>query len=172
MKKAILSIFLMLIAIHYSIGQYQKSTNQRASLIGLRFKDYRELVGITKLKSTVINLHYGVAQLWQDGKYLLLVSKFENSTRYQDDFELRIMDVIEIPRFDENYHSIALKSCMLNGKSDATIFAMGINEENKKVMTKITKAWKLDKSTGKIMDFQTAGIRCINDDFDNIIVSD
>jgi hypothetical protein len=172
MNKALLNTFLLVFVSCLCFGQYQKSTNLRQEFLGNRFKDYNELQGLTKINSTVINLHYGVAHLLKGDKNLLLLSKFENSTRYQDDFELKVIDVVDIPNYNASYYSLAVKGCSLNGKTDATLFALAVNEESKKYLTKVIKVWKLNKETGKIMDFPNAGVKCINADFDNTIVSE
>lgn len=172
MNKALLSTVMLVLVSFLCFSQYQKSTNLKQKLLGDRFKDYNELQGLKKINSTVINLHYGVAHLQKGEKNLLLLTRFENSTRHQDDFELKVIDVIEVPNYNASYYSLAVKGCSQNGRNDATLFALAVNEDSKKYLTKVIKVWKLNKETGKIMDFPNAGVKCINAEFDNTIVSE
>lgn len=152
-------------------GQYQKSTNFRQSFVGLRFKDYKELGGLSKINSAAISLHYGIAHLRQGEKHILLLSKFENSTSNSDDFQLKVADVVEIPKFNEYYYSVAVKGCSQNGKNDSSLFALAVSEDQNKYLTKVVKVWKLDKTNGKIVDYPSAGIRCKNN-IEKIVVSE
>jgi hypothetical protein len=172
MNKALLNTFLVVLIPFLCFGQYQKSTNLKQEFLGNRFKDYNELQGLKKINSTVINLHYGVAHLQKNDKNLLLLSKFENSTRHQDDFELKVIDVVEVPNYNTSYYALAVKGCSQNGRSDVTLFALVVNEDSKKYLTRVIKVWKLNKETGRITDFPNVGIRCLNAEFDNTIVSE
>lgn len=147
-----------------NFAQSQKSTNQFVNYVGLRYKDYHELGGFKKINSTAINLHYGVAHLKKENKNLLFLSKFENSNRHNDDFQLKVMDVVELPSFNENYYCVSLKGCSVNGRKDATIFALAQKEEEK-YLTKVVRTWKLDRETGKVYNYPSVGVKCLNQRF-------
>lgn len=142
-------------------AQSQNSTNFQSQYLGVRYKDYRELKEITKVNSTMINLHYGVAVMKKADKHFLFLSKFENSLKNNDDFQLKVIDIVEIPKFNNFYHCVSVKGCSLKGVDDPTLFVLAAMEQQK-YLTKIVKVWKLDKPTGKILDFPNAGIKCLN----------
>lgn len=171
MKKALFTPIFAVFINTVLLAQYQKSTNLKQSFIGMRFKDYKELGGVSKIKSAAINLHYGIAHLQKGEKHILLLSKFENSINNPDDFQLKVTDVVEIPKFNEFYYSVAVKGCSQNGKNDTSLFALAVSEDTKKYLTKVVKVWKLDKANGKIVDYPSAGVKCKND-FETIVVSE
>lgn len=171
MKRTLFISFFIIFINTVLFGQYQKSTNLRQNFIGMRFKDYKELGGIFKVNSAAINLHYGIAHLRQGEQHILLLSKFENSMNNPDDFQLKVSDVVEIPKFNEFYYSVAVKGCSQNGKNDTSLFALAVSEDTKKYLTKVVKVWKLDKANGKIVDYPSAGVKCKND-FETIVVSE
>lgn len=160
-KSSILLIILMLFGAKNIVAQSQNSTNLRNQYLGVRYKDYRELEQISKINSTMINLHYGVAVMKKAEKYFLFLSKFENSLKNNDDFQLKVIDIIEIPKFNEFYHCVSVKGCNFKGVHDPTLFALAAMDEQK-YLTKIVKVWKLDKPTGKILDFPNTDIKCLN----------
>lgn len=160
-KNYVLIALFSLFGSELSFAQSQNSTNFKKQYLGVRYKDYRELNDITKINSSAINLHYGIALMKKEDKHFLFLSKFENSVNNSDDFQLRVIDIIEIPKFNEFYHCVTLKGCSQNGKTDPTLFALAVIEPQK-YLTKIVKVWKLDKPTGKILDFSSAGVKCQN----------
>jgi hypothetical protein len=109
----------------------------------------------------MINLHYGIALMKREDKHFLFLSKIENSEHSKGDFQLRVIDIVEIPKFNEYYQCVSVKGCSQNGKSDPTLFALS-TVEPQKYLTKIVKVWKLDKPSGKISEFSKARIKCIN----------
>ena len=56
---------------------------------------------------------------------------------------------------------VSVKGCSQNGKNDPTLFALAVIEPQK-YLTKIVKVWKLDKPTGRILDYTSAGVKCVN----------
>ncbi len=142
-------------------AQSQNSTNLRNQYLGVRYKDYRELADISKINSTMINLHYGIAVMKKEEKHFIFLSKFENSLKNNDDFQLKVIDIIEIPKFNEFYHCVSVKGCSFKGVHDPTLFALAAIE-SQKYLTKIVKVWKLDKPTGKILDFSNTNVKCLN----------
>jgi hypothetical protein len=160
-KKLILLIILMLFLVKNISAQSPNSTNLRNQYLGVRYKDYRELNDLQKLGSTMINLHYGIALMKKEDKNYIFLSKFENSLNHHDDFQLKIIEIIELPKYNEFYHCVSLKGCSLKGVNDPTLFALAAIEPNK-YLTKIVKVWKLDKPTGKISDFPSVGVKCLN----------
>jgi hypothetical protein len=50
-----------------------------------------------------------------------------------NDYQMRVIDIIEIPPFKEEYFMVKLKNCSLNGRSDSSLFAMVVAEEKKTV---------------------------------------
>ncbi|WP_435356935.1 hypothetical protein [Emticicia sp. SJ17W-69] len=160
-KISILFIILMLLGTNRTSAQSQNSTNFRNQYVGIRYKDYRELKEITKINSTMINLHYGIAVMKKADKHFLFLSRFENSLKSNDDFQLKVIEVVEIPKFNNFYHCVSVKGCSLKGVEDPTLFALAVIEQQK-YLTKIVKAWKLDKPTGKILDFPHTDIKCLN----------
>jgi hypothetical protein len=130
--------------------------------IGTEYRDVHELVGFERKNSTAINLHYGVAHVksLETGKNLLVASKFVDANRGDNDFKLRVIDVVEIPMHKEEYFSVCLKGCHLNGKPDSSLFALVVSGE-KKLTTNIIKVWKLNRQTGMIETFSQKGISCL-----------
>ena len=166
-KYAILAILMVFYEQNIS-AQSQNNTNLRKQYLGVRYKDYQELSGLTKLNSSMINLHYGVAVMKKEEKHFLFLSKFENSVNHSDDFQLKVIDIREVPKFDEFYYSLSVKGCMQNGKDDPTLFALAVAEPQK-YLTKIVKVWKLEKPTGRILDFPSTGVRCLNKDYVSLV---
>lgn len=160
-KKCVVLGISMLFLVSDIFAQSQNNTNLRNQYLGVRYKDYRELRELTKVNSNMINLHYGIALMKKEDKHFLFLSKFENSENYSDDFQLRVIDIKEIPKFNEFYHCVSVKGCSQNGKNDPTLFALAVIEPQK-YLTKIVKVWKLDKPTGKILDYTSSGVKCIN----------
>lgn len=160
-KKCILLGISMLFWVTDISAQSQNNTNLRNQYLGVRYKDYRELRELTKVNSNMINLHYGIALMKKEDKHFLFLSKFENSENYSGDFQLRVIDIKEIPKFNEFYHCVSVKGCSQNGKNDPTLFALAVIEPEK-YLTKIVKVWKLDKPTGKILDYNSSGVKCVN----------
>ncbi len=160
-KKYTFLVILVLFGVKNIFAQSQNNTTLRNQYLGVRYKDYRELDDILKLNSTMINLHYGVALMKKEDKNYIFLSKFENSLNHHDDFQLKVIEIIELPKYNEFYHCISLKGCSLKGVNDPTLFALAAIEPNK-YLTKIVKVWKLDKPTGKISDFPSVGVKCLN----------
>lgn len=160
-KKYVLLTISMLFWASEVFSQSQNNTNLRNQYLGVRYKDYRELRDLSKVNSNMINLHYGIALMKKEDKHFLFLSKFENSENHSDDFQLKIIDIKEIPKFNEFYHCVSVKGCSQNGKNDPTLFALAVIEPEK-YLTKIVKVWKLDKPTGKILDYTTLGVKCVN----------
>lgn len=160
-KKCVLLAICVLFSKREIFAQSQNSTNLRNQYLGVRYKDYRELRDLSKINSNMINLHYGIALMKKDEKHFLFLSKFENSENHSDDFQLKVIDIKEIPKFNEFYHCVSVKGCLQNGKNDPTLFALAVIEPEK-YLTKIVKVWKLDKPTGKILDYTSSGVKCIN----------
>lgn len=160
-EKCVLLAISMLFWASEISAQSQNNTNLRNQYLGVRYKDYRELRDLAKVNSNMINLHYGIALMKKDEKHFLFLSKFENSENHSDDFQLKVIDIREIPKFNEFYHCVSVKGCSQNGKNDPTLFALAVIEPEK-YLTKIVKVWKLDKQTGKILDYTSSGVKCIN----------
>ncbi len=160
-KSYILLLILGLFGANDISAQSQNNATARNKYLGVRYKDYRELADISKINSTMINLHYGVAVMKKADKHFLFLSKFENSLNHNDDFQLKVIDIIEIPKFNEFYHCVSVKGCSFKGVLDPTLFALTVQDEQK-YLTKIVKVWKLDKPTGKILDFPNADVKCLN----------
>lgn len=160
-KKCVLLGISMLFLVNEISAQSQNNTNLRNQYLGVRYKDYRELRELSKVNSNMINLHYGIALMKKEDKHFLFLSRFENSENHSDDFQLKVIDIKEIPKFNEFYHCVSVKGCSQNGKNDPTLFALAVIEPEK-YLTKIVKVWKLDKPTGKILDYTSSGVKCIN----------
>ena len=160
-KNLLLFAVSFMFLVQKNFAQSPNSTNVKNQYLGVRYKDYRELDGILKINSTMINLHYGVAVMKKAEKHFLFLSKFENSLKNNDDFQLKVIEIIEIPKFNEFYHCVAVKGCSFKGILDPTLFALTVLEEQK-YLTKIVKVWKLDKPTGKVLDFPNSDIKCLN----------
>ena len=160
-KSCILLIILGLFGVGNGFAQSQNNTNLRNQYLGVRYKDYRELKEVSKINSTMINLHYGVAVMKKAEKHFLFLSKFENSLKNNDDFQLKVIDIVEIPKFNEFYHCVSVKGCCFKGVHDPTLFALAAMEQQK-YLTKIVKVWKLDKPTGKILSFPNSDVKCLN----------
>lgn len=160
-KKYLVLAVLLLFFMENISAQSQNNANFLKQYLGVRYKDYRELKELTKVNSNMINLHYGIALMKKEDKHFLFLSKFENSETNNNDFQLKVIDVIDIPKFNEFYHCVSVKGCSRNGKNDPTLFALAVIEPQK-YLTKIVKVWKLDKPTGKILDFPNTGVKCIN----------
>lgn len=160
-KSYILLIILGLLGVKNTFAQSQNSTNLRKEYLGVRYKDYHELEEITKVNSTMINLHYGIALMKKEEKHFLFLSKFENSLKNNDDFQLKVIDIVEIPKFNEFYHCVSVKGCSFKGVHDPTLFALTAIE-SQKYLTKVVKVWKLDKPTGRILDFPNTDVKCLN----------
>ncbi|MFN3489584.1 MAG: hypothetical protein ACK4YV_10645 [Emticicia sp.] len=160
-KKCVLLAVSVLFWASEISAQSQNNTNLRNQYLGFRYKDYRELRELTKVNSNMINLHYGIALMKKEEKHFLFLSKFENSENHSDDFQLKVIDIKEIPKFNELYHCVSVKGCSQNGKNDPTLFALAVIEPEQ-YLTKIVKVWKLDKPTGKILDYTSLGVKCVN----------
>lgn len=74
----------------------------------------------------------------KEDKHFLFLSKFENSVIHSDGFQLRVIDIIEIPKFNEFYHCVTVKGCSQNGEADPTLFALAVIEPQR-YLTKIVK---------------------------------
>ncbi len=160
-KSYILLLILGIFGAKNILAQSQNNTNVKNLYLGVRYKDYQELADISKVNSTMINLHYGVAVMKKAEKHFLFLSKFENSLKNNDDFQLKVIDIIEIPKFNAFYHCVSVKGCSFRGILDPTLFALAATDEQK-YLTKIVKVWKLDKSTGKVLDFPNSDVKCLN----------
>ena len=101
-KYLVLAISLVFLVQNVS-AQSQNNANVKNQFLGVRYKDYQELGSVSKINSTAINLHYGVAVMKRGEKFFLFLSKFENSIKHNDDFQLKVIDIIEIPKFNEFY---------------------------------------------------------------------
>jgi hypothetical protein len=160
-KKYLFLIILVLFWVKNISAQSPNNTNLRNQYLGVRYKDYRELADISKINSTMINLHYGIAVMKKEEKFSIFLSKFENSVNHNDDFQLKVIDIIEVPKYNELYHCISIKGCSFKGINDPTLFALAAIEPQK-YLTKIVKVWKLDKPTGKILNFPNTEVKCLN----------
>ena len=112
-KKCVLLAVSMLFWASEISAQSQNNTNLRNQYLGVRYKDYRELRDLAKGNSNMINLHYCIALMKKDEKHFLFLSKFENSENHSDDFQLKVIDIREIPKFNEFYHCVSVKGLSL-----------------------------------------------------------
>ena len=119
-KNILLVLFLM--------GRFSSLAQQANKLrVGTVFKD---ISGYVNLSSTAVNLHYGVnyVKTFADNHYLV-VSKFEDGHLGTNDYQMRVVEVTDIPPFREEYFSIKLKNCSLNGHQDPALFALVVSED-------------------------------------------
>lgn len=133
--------------------------------IGTAFKDISEIYGYQNLSSTAVNLHFGVnhVKTFTDNHYFV-VSKFEDGHLGTNDYQMRVVGVVDIPQFREEYFSVKLKNCSLSGRLDDSLFAMVVTEE-KRQLNNVLKAWKLNRKTGELISISTNGVSCYNENW-------
>lgn len=97
--------------------------------VGTAFKDISEISGYENKASAVVNLHYGVSHIKShNNNHYLSSSKFEDGNMRTNDYQVRIVNVMELPSYKEEYFAIKLKNCYLNGRPDASLFALVVDE--------------------------------------------
>lgn len=133
--------------------------------VGTAFKDISEISGYENKASTAVNLHYGVNHIKSyNNDHYLVSSKFEDGEMRTNDYQMRVVNVVELPPYREEYFTVKLKNCYLNGRADASLFALVVDEQ-KRQLKNILKVWKLDRRTGIITSAQTKGVSCYNENW-------
>ena len=153
-------LFLLVSLILFSVKISFSQSDMKGQYLGKKFKDYYEMKELSKISSAAVNLHYGVAHLKKGESDWLFLSTYINSEERLGDFDLKVIDIVALPKI-ETSQKLLLKNCQLNGKDDPTIFAKVLMEDTK-YLTKILQVWKVDKPNGKIINFATSGVRCLN----------
>jgi hypothetical protein len=133
--------------------------------IGDVFKDVSEISGYSSKSSTAVNLHYGINHIKSpNNEHYLISSKFEDGRMGTNDYQMRVIDIIEIPPFKEEYFMIKLKNCSLNGRSDSSLFAMVVAEKKKRLKN-VLRVWTLNKRTGTLTSIKPEGVSCFNENW-------
>jgi hypothetical protein len=133
--------------------------------VGDVFKDVSEISGYSSKSSTAVNLHYGVNHIKSpNDEHYLISSKFEDGHMGTNDYQMRVIDIIEIPPFKEEYFMVKLKNCSLNGRSNSSLFAMVVAEE-KRQLKNVLRVWTLNKRTGKLTSIKLKGVSCFNENW-------
>lgn len=133
--------------------------------VGDVFKDVSEISGYSSKSSTAVNLHYGVNHIKSPtDEHYLISSKFEDGHMGTNDYQMRVVDIVEIPPFKEEYFMVKLKNCSLNGRSNSSLFAMVVAEE-KRQLKNVLRVWKLNRKTGKITSIKPEGVSCFNENW-------
>lgn len=156
------SLFLALFLMSPSILLAQQGDRLR---VGTAFKDISEIAGYESKASTAINLHYGVNHIksYNDDHYLVS-SRFEDGHMGTNDYQMRVVDIIEIPPFKEEYFVVKLKNCSINGRSNSSIFALAVAEE-KRQLKNVLRVWTLNRKTGTLTSIKPDGVTCFNENW-------
>jgi hypothetical protein len=150
-------------------GCHSKSPNFK-SLIGKEYrtltefdmmKGYEEPVGI--MLESLNDNEYGLSS-YKKGPIDLIA--FERVIRQANgETKYSLIDILEINDRGKNQYIIC-GLCRLNEKTDKDIVAV-YQDKNSDVQfyTKIIKAWKANRKTGKFEQIDTKGIDCINEEY-------
>ncbi len=150
----------------FLIGGTVASSQDNSRLkIGDIFKDVSEISGYSSQSSTAVNLHYGVNHVKSHkNEHYLISSRFEDGHLGTNDYQMRVMDIIEIPPFNEEYFTVKLKNCSLHGRSNSSLFALVVAEE-KRQLRNVLKVWTLDRKTGVFTSIKPEGVTCFNENW-------
>jgi hypothetical protein len=133
--------------------------------VGDVFKDVSEISGYSSQSSTAVSLHYGVNHIKSpNNEHYLISSKFEDGHMGTNDYQMRVVDIIEIPPFKEEYFMVKLKNCSLNGRSNSSLFAMVVAEE-KRQLKNVLRVWTLNRRTGLFNSIKPVGVSCFNENW-------
>ncbi|MDP5140303.1 MAG: hypothetical protein NWP83_07515 [Spirosomaceae bacterium] len=143
------------------------ASSQQSSRIkvGNIFKDVSEISGYSSQSSTAVNLHYGVNHIKSHkNEHYLISSKFEDGHLGTNDYQMRVIDIVEIPPFKEEYFRVKLKNCSLNGRNNSSLFALVVSEE-KRQLKNVLRVWTLDRKTGVLTSVNPEGVTCFNENW-------
>lgn len=156
----------ILILASFLMGGIAASSQERSRItVGNIFKDVSEISGYSSQSSTAINLHFGVNHIKSNNnEHYLISSKFEDGHLGTNDYQMRVVDIVEIPPFKEEYFTIKLKNCSLNGRSNSSLFALVVSEE-KRQLKNVLRVWTLDRKTGVLTSIKPEGVTCFNENW-------
>ena len=155
-KNLLLALFL--------IGSFSIFSQQNTPIrVGNVFKDVSEISGYSNQSSTAVNLHYGVNHIKSNNnEHYLISSKFEDGHLGTNDYQMRVIDIVEIPPFKEEYFMVKLKNCSINGRNNSSLFALVVTEE-KRQLKNVLRVWKLNRKTGTLTSIKPEGVTCFNE---------
>jgi hypothetical protein len=180
MKRAYLILTVFVLFITFSCGNQdnEKSNSEKSGtqvenskysdIIGKKFnslvefdafKDYTEDGGamVDNLDNTDFSLGY-----YSEGHNFVV--SFEKIEQNGNDFNRILLDICEITDVKQNQY--LSYGCRINGQSDSEILALyESNGEDVEYFTKIIKAWRANRKTGKFDEIDINGIDCINPGF-------
>lgn len=155
----LLALFLLLKSVAFAQSGDDKIE------VGTYFKDISQYPSFKRVGSTTVNLHFAVYHLKaENNQHVLVSSKFEDDYTRANDYHLRVIDIEDINAFREEYFTLKLKGCSINGKADNSLFALVVGE-NKQYLSNVLKVWKVDRKTGIISSHPTTGVKCLNDNY-------
>jgi len=75
-----------------------------------------------------------------------------------------ILDVLVLPSFTIN-ETLEIGQCFLNGVIDSEIVAIVEEERDQEFLSKIHRAWRANRGTGKFESIPPIGIKCTNENY-------
>jgi len=161
MKKLVLTVLVL-----YSIIACNNERGKFDSAIGKKFIDISEIStfnGFKENQSALLeplnNVNYGVSVISKNDSVIILFEKL-HSIEYINKFE--ILDILEIGKI-KDAEIICCQTCRRDSILDSEIIAIAKYDENQEQFTRILKAWKADRVTGKLRTIEIKGITCMNE---------
>lgn len=143
-----------------------KSVPKDNSIFSKRYRDITEFECFTNYKeagSTIIgnqgNQEYGISQIKKGRLDILLLNRVYPGKKAT--FE--ILDTLQIRNL-KNTEYISCQVCRKDKVQDSEIIAIVVYE-NKEYFSKVLKAWRANRKTGKITSISVKGIDCLNEGY-------
>jgi hypothetical protein len=124
------------------------------------FEDFKDF---TQISSAIIGetnkFDFSIAQIKNKELNVILLNKVVPGLK--STFE--ILDTLQIRNLKETEY-ISYQLCRKDSINDSEIIAVVLFEDTE-YFTKVLKAWRANRKTGKIIEIETTGIDCMNEGY-------
>lgn len=140
------------------------SASERAKYVGLQYSlfllDGLEKVGGTLVSDVNDSKIYSISQIHKGKIKMLwfeLMIRDNSNTAYSE-----VKDVLILPEIRKNQILVNYSACLLNDKLDSEIVAIAFNQPDEEYFTRISRAWRTNRTTEKFEEILVKGIKCEN----------
>ena len=153
----------------FTFSLFSCSSNQQTDKNSIFLKQYRDInefecfKDFTQIGSAIIGetnkFNFGITQIKDKELNVILFNKVVPGIK--STFE--ILDTLQIRNLKETEY-ISYQLCRKDSINDSEIIAIVLFEDTE-YFTKVLKAWRANRKTGKIIEIGTTGIDCINEGY-------
>jgi len=151
----------------FTLGFFSCTNSQQTDKNSIFLKQYRDInefecfKDFTEISSAIIGnkFDFGIAQIRNKELNVIIFDKVVPGLK--STFE--ILDTLQIRNLKETEY-ISYQLCRKDTINDSEIIAVVLFDDTE-YFTKVLKAWRANRKTGKIIEIETTGIDCMNEGY-------